>query len=163
MKSAAALSLAALALASCQMPIPGQGPYASGYGGPPSRPLAPLPPQQAQPQAPMPQRATGRTVSWRGRNADGVTNEVKMTPLGGGRHAVEMGGGGNGCGMSIEGTASEVAPGRLRLTKFVADAQQTCVIDMSTTGSQMRIREDQCGYFHGARCDFEGVVTRTSG
>lgn len=160
----AALSLAALALASCQMPLPGSGQYAGSYGEPPSRSLAPLQSQVwLQMQAPPPQQAMGRIVSWRGRDADGITNNVRVTPLGGGRHAVVIAGGGNNCGMSVEGVATDVAPGRLRLTKYIENAQQTCTIDMSVAGNQMRIRKDQCSYFRGTRCGFEGTVTRTSG
>lgn len=158
MRAAAALSFASLMLASCQ--YSGPGPYAGAYGGPP--PSAAYTPIPTQAQAPMQQRAAGGSTFWRGRDG-GVSNEVTVTPLGGGRHAVKMGGGGNGCGMAVEGVATEVGRGRLRLVKSNEDAPGQCVIDMSAVGNRMSIQEQSCGYWHGARCEFTGTVTRVRG
>jgi len=103
-------------------------------------------------------QTAGQTSHWKGSRG-GVTNQVDITSLGGLRYKVSMGGGGNGCGMNVEGVGTAGPGGRMSFVSTHPDG--VCEMTLTLKSNRMDILEESgCTYWHGARCEFTSTVSR---
>lgn len=112
-------------------------------------------------QLPGPASSVGTTSHWSGQTY-GVTSSVDLTSLGSGRYHLHDDGGGNGCGMQVEGIAVEQGRGHL-IFDTVLDGNR-CVLDFrSMDPNHLSLHEVAYQAFHGMRCDFNTTLTRVPG
>jgi hypothetical protein len=84
----------------------------------------------------------------------GRTNVMTITQGPGGTYRVNIEIAARRCMGSID------ARGRLTGRTLIATATnggETCTLTIEPAGSGLSVRENQCLYFHGASCEFDGI------
>ena len=108
----------------------------------------------AHPQSQAPTSIVGR-FSGPFEGGDGTVEITGSAP----RYHVHILVGADGCGGGVEGPASLDSKGRLVMVAKPAPAEEACQVTLTRSGSGWDVaNEGNCGFYHGASCEFSGKV-----
>ncbi len=75
-------------------------------------------------------------------------------------YSVELVVGTRGCSGSFDGTGRVEGAMLVVKTSSTDNPDDKCVVSISRKGSKLDVTEDDCGYWHGASCEFPGTYSK---
>ena len=75
-------------------------------------------------------------------------------------YTVELVVGTRGCSGSFDGIGPVEGAKLVVKTTSKEDANDKCVVSISRKGLKLDVDEDDCGYWHGASCEFPGTYSK---